>query len=450
MPRPYQPGTEWTTQDIHVDDDYPTLMPAGWALGMFIFLTPVRPRGGAFIYAPGSPYRYRPLLADNPEWLHFVRPDLAGPAHELLAEPGDALLFHHLMAHEGSSNVSDPATRHALLARWHPHDRIVPGRKPFEEMSTIEKANSTTYLHRQPGAPSYVPDVTADDRVDGALRRGFGPAGGGIVTQATLRYDGATHVFYVDAAAPTTIRHAASRDWTDWEDRGTIEAPGGSVRSLHVFRQGPDILLFVGDDGGQTHILSSPDLGRWSPMATLPDSGVGSGHYTTGFGSREARGDVVFSISPSDPSTLQARWGQGWQDAAAWAGHALVAAVSPQQEIRDAVVKPVLGEVEFALILDVRDRGELRPSRPVYALSRDSARYDAPPQPLAYAAPSPPHGLRVHARARRYWLVTYLRDVDGWDRLFWGSIDWERTPVTLAEIDSAGALDDAFHVLGWM
>lgn len=38
----------------HCDDAYGTLMPQGWVLGSFIFLTPVETRGGAFIVYPGS------------------------------------------------------------------------------------------------------------------------------------------------------------------------------------------------------------------------------------------------------------------------------------------------------------------------------------------------------------------------------------------------------------
>ena len=48
----------------HCDDAYGTLMAQGWALGSFIFLTPVESRGGAFIVYPGSYLRYREADCD--------------------------------------------------------------------------------------------------------------------------------------------------------------------------------------------------------------------------------------------------------------------------------------------------------------------------------------------------------------------------------------------------
>ncbi|HJN27719.1 MAG TPA: hypothetical protein QF604_07365 [Candidatus Latescibacteria bacterium] len=63
MPRPYQPDEEWLEPVAHVDNSYPTTMPNGWAVGSFIFLTKVRPRGGAFVVFPGSNLRYRQQLA---------------------------------------------------------------------------------------------------------------------------------------------------------------------------------------------------------------------------------------------------------------------------------------------------------------------------------------------------------------------------------------------------
>jgi len=65
MTRPHQPDAEWGTLTAHVDDSYPTLMPNGWAIGTFIFLTKVHSHGGAFIYFSGSPLRYRQGMAQS-------------------------------------------------------------------------------------------------------------------------------------------------------------------------------------------------------------------------------------------------------------------------------------------------------------------------------------------------------------------------------------------------
>lgn len=98
MPRLHQPDAEWHTPTAHVDDDYPIFMPDGWALGLFIFLTPVKTRGGAFIYFPGSYLRYQRLMSKTSQALkgYTAKVKYSGKFYEFLAEPGDALLFHHL------------------------------------------------------------------------------------------------------------------------------------------------------------------------------------------------------------------------------------------------------------------------------------------------------------------------------------------------------------------
>ncbi len=448
MPRPYEQGAAWTHQTVHVDDDCPTLMPAGWALGMFIFLTPVRSHGGAFLYAAGSPYRYRPLLADNPEWLSFytARPEPAGPAQEYLAQPGDVLLFHHLMAHAGSTNVADLQTRHALLARWHPQRRIVPGTRPFAAMSTIEKANSSLYLRYQSGDGTPLPGRPGQAATQ-TLREGYG-APDGIAAHAVMRVEGVTHLFYVAGADSTTIGHAHSRDWATWQDGPPVEGVDGPVHSLSLFRQAEHILLFAGAgaDTPRTAILASPDLRDWTILAMLDGTISVAGHSTTDYGSAVARGNVAIALLASDNTAVQALWGPSWEHAAEWTGEARAATAPPGSTLEDAFVKPILGEVEFALVADATTgEGE---SRPHYARSRDSAVYTGPLQPLTYSAPTPPRHLRVYARAREYWLVTYTRAAAGQQRLFWGAIDWQRDVPVLEELDSAEALDGALAVVG--
>ena len=449
MPRPYEQGAAWTHQTVHVDDDYPTLMPAGWALGMFIFLTPVRPHGGAFLYAAGSPYRYRPVLADNPEWLSFytARPEPAGPAEEYLAQPGDVLLFHHLMAHAGSTNVADPQTRHALLARWHPQRRIVPGPRPFAAMSTIEKANSSLYLRHQSGDATSLPGRPGQATTQ-ALREGY-VAPGGVAAHAVIRVEGVTHLFYVAGADPTMIRHAHSRDWASWKDDPPVEGVDGPIRALSLFRQAEHILLFAGAgaDTPRTAILASPDLRDWSHLTTLDGALSVAGHSTTDYGSAVARGNVAIVLPASDSAAARALWGPSWENAAEWTGAARAATAPPGATLEDAFVKPILGEVEFTLVADATT-GE-GGSQPHYARSRDSAVYAGRLQPLTYSAPAAPRRLRVYARARYYWLVTYTRAAaDGQQRLFWGAIDWQRDVPVLEELDSAEALTSALAVVG--
>ncbi len=447
MPRPYEPDKPWWHQTVHVDDDFPSLMPGTWAVSFFIFLTPLISHGGAFLYAPDSPRRLRALLADNPEWLLFyeARPEAAGEALEYLAEPGDVLFFHHLMAHAGSRNVSDPRTRHALLARWHPRRRIVPGFKPFEEMTTIEKANSARYLHALSGASEPLPGLPAEAAA-GSLRDGLGRPGG-IAAYASMRYEGQTHVFYASGGADGVIRHVRGRDWAAWDEDTPVGGIDGRVDALSLFRQGPRILLFAGTTGSapRTTILNSPDLRTWTPMATLDGMLGASGHATSDYGSKKARGNVVVSVPQHNQSVVQAHWGADWEQVSDWT-NALQIGVAPEgATIVDAFVRPVLGEVDFVLMADVQHGGVCRP---FYARSRDSLDYTDPLLPLPYTAPSPPRHVRVYMRARYYWLVTYTRHQGGEERLFWGRIDWERDEPILEEITTVPALQEALAVVG--
>ncbi len=457
MPRPYEPDARWKTQDVHADDDYPSLMPAGWALGLFIFLTPVRSHGGAFLYADGSPQQLRLILEDNPEWLHFYRSrlDIVAAAQEFLAQPGDALLFHHLLAHAGSNNVADPTTRHALLSRWHPQRRIVPGGASFERMSTIERANSARYQAQLTGDDSHLPILRVDAHTDEALRRGI-ETQGGIRTHAVLRFEGATHAFFVDEASPGAVRHEVSRDWVAWEPdevpRIGTSGDGDVVRSLSLFHGATEVLLFVGLDGETPRVvvLTSRDLRVWLPVAELPDTLSAAGHFTTDYGSATVRGDVVLVVPAGAPSTVQARWGRNWAEAPRWDGPTTVYEdkATSGGTIVDAFVRPTLGEEWFALVADVQEGDTSSASRPSYSLSRDSARYVDSLQPLTYSASTPPRRIRRYASARRYWLVTYLRDVDGQARLCWGAIDWERQSVALQEIATAQELREALYTVG--
>jgi hypothetical protein len=88
-----------TSGGSHCDDAYGTLMPQGWALGSFIFLTPVAPRGGGFIVYPGSFLRYREAMGTvGPGCYKGAAPVHGGELLEVLAEPGDAVIFHHVRA----------------------------------------------------------------------------------------------------------------------------------------------------------------------------------------------------------------------------------------------------------------------------------------------------------------------------------------------------------------
>ena len=67
----------------HCDDAYGTLMPQGWVLGSFIFLTSVESRGGAFIIYPGSYLRYRDAMSTiGPGGYKGIAPEFGGDLME--------------------------------------------------------------------------------------------------------------------------------------------------------------------------------------------------------------------------------------------------------------------------------------------------------------------------------------------------------------------------------
>jgi hypothetical protein len=75
---------------------------------------------------------------------------------------------------------------------------------------------------------------------------------------------------------------------------------------------------------------------------------------------------------------------------------------------------------------------------------------DEPLQPLPFECPTPPKQLSIYNRARRYWLVTYRREINGCERLFWGRIDWAEPTPTLRGLTTAAAFDTARCIVGFV
>ena len=179
----------------HIDDNFPSVMPSGWAVGSFIFLTDVPVEGaGAFTCFPGSPARFRVRTAHNQRCLVESAPLVGGAAREMLVEAGTVVLVHHIMGHCGSTNFAIPTTRHAFFPRWKPTGRVVPGFKPYDQMSTLEKANSARYIqaHLHPELPlSPLTDAQlgGDPVRETALREGIALAGGKPWAVEPFRYN---------------------------------------------------------------------------------------------------------------------------------------------------------------------------------------------------------------------------------------------------------------------
>lgn len=446
MPRPFEPGQRIGPVGSHTDDDYPTLMPAGWTLGAFLFLTPVKPGGGAFIYYPGSYHRVRAAMSCG---VHLAKQyagerSIVGAPYEYLAQPGDALLFHQLCAHSGSPNVADPTTtRHALLSRHHPSRRVVPGDKPFERMSTIEKSNSARFLRERFGAGVVLPEISVDRETNAALADGFAGEGG-VRAAAAFHFAGRVWLFYVNTQTPGTVCVASSVNFHAWRAEARIESglPAVDSISLHQ-RHGPATLFLGSRQGNTTRVLQSSDLVNWTVIQSLADVTCAAGHYSTDYGSKRARGYVTFAQTGN-----AVRAGCAPTVAEALAAPRTVPAchAGALGVLRDFTTSPTLGEGEFAMALDIADA--LGRSVPYVVGDRDSVSFAGAPRPLGFDAATPPRHIRVFLVARSYWLVTFLRATDTGERVFWGAIDWASPRPVLHELRTARGLLDAAYVVG--
>src|SRR5262249_48640392 len=128
---------------------------------------------------------------------------LGGRMVEFLAEPGDAIIWQHLMGHAASVNTSNPQTRHVLDLRFGAELPVDPGEKEFEQMSTLERASSLRFLASRFGNGFMLPQVSEDVATASALRTGFG-TDSPVTAQVAFRWEGSTFIAHTSAAAPET------------------------------------------------------------------------------------------------------------------------------------------------------------------------------------------------------------------------------------------------------
>ena len=448
MPRPHEPekAATWKLEYAHTDDDYPTPMPAGWALGSFLFLTPVKPRGGGFIYFEGAYRRYRQIMSHNPWALKKDASDpiYSGPPTEFLAEPGDLLLFHHLGGHTGSTNVADPTTRHALLSRHHPANRVVPGSKPFEQMSTIEKANSTRYLRHRFGDSYVLPKFVVNAETDRAFHTGFSGDGGRLLTVAPYHFAGKAWLFYVQSDNPSRVRVRSSDDWVRWHGESAIDTGLASVDDVSFYQRERTVYFAASGQGG-TAVFASEDFAEWRVVAKLTDVAGLCGHYSTDYGTKVASGFYALTRR-TGTSSVTANWAKTFPDALAASQNTLSCSAPEGTRLAGFTTAPTLGEGMFAMVLDVVAGNGV--SEPFVMRGSDSVVFAAPPVPLAFDCPTPPRHIRVYHRARDYWLVTFMRSDAGSERMFWGVIDWSVSPLKLTEVRDSASMRGAMEIVG--
>ncbi len=446
--RAYAPDADWRFQHIHVDDDYPTPMPNDWALASFVFLTDVKPGGGALIYCGRSHITNRQLMSHTLDALNgnIDLTDRSGVETEYLAEAGDAMLFHHLLGHCGTNNLTDPdSSREGLISRWYTDRRIVPGLKDFAEMPPIEKVNSARYLSHRYDSRFQFPALP-EAGAAAALYTGFGPPGG-IAAYTVLHWRGAARLLYAPAADPEVVVLCASSDLVHWRAERRLVFAQGPVTGLTHTQIDHDTYLCVSFERGEpkTLILRSTDLEEWTPVLTLDRRRaaqllLGEPEESSAI----AWGRILYGLS-ADGTRLTCNWsGDGVDSRRHGPRDVLPPGAAPAAA--GVLLGPVRCGDTFALILDPVDRG----APPHVALSEDCAVFDAPLQPLGHDEPAPPRCIRPLARAQAYWLVTYLGQREREDRLFLGVIDWTEPSLRLRRLADRDALLTAFETVGFV
>ena len=453
MPRPYEPDASWPLPSAHVDDCYPTLMPNGWALGSFVFLTSVRSRGGAFICFPGSHRRYRMVMSRGWQGIKEVVPELehAGPGQEFLADPGDVLLFHHILGHTGSNNTVDPATRHALLSRWLPNRRIVPGAKPFDCMSTIEKVNSARYLAHRFHIDLPVHSSPPTERAARTLADGVAPWDD-VIGMALLHFGCGGHLFYNETSAPGLVQRLVSEDLIDWRRTEPIDLRIGPIRALQFHQYGSMAILGASTAAAPPRMVlyASTDMDQWTELAAIDGCSTGTPWYIyPKYPSAVAGGQAVYFVPSGHPSRVLCSWGEDWSGASEWKPRSVAVDASAGHEIQDVTVDIHHGDSGCTIVVDAtRGRSGAVESEPYYAQPKDIAMADGPLRPLDHSCATAPCQIRIFNRAQGYWMVTYLRRHQGQKRLFWGYIDWEEEAPALRQLATVEAFENAKAIVG--
>ena len=103
----------------HIDDNHPSVMPSGWAVGSFIFLTDVPVVGaGAFVTFPGSPARYRVATAESQRCLVEAAPLVGGAAREMFVKAGDVVSTTTSCRHSAGLTQTVAPNRFSCITSW--------------------------------------------------------------------------------------------------------------------------------------------------------------------------------------------------------------------------------------------------------------------------------------------------------------------------------------------
>jgi hypothetical protein len=451
MPRPYQPDEPWPDPVAHVDDSYPSMMPNGWAVGSFIFLTDVQYHGGAFIYFPGSYMRYREEMARNCGAIKGAAPlpEFSGHYEEYLAQAGDVLLFHHLTGHTGSTNVTDHNTRHAILNRWHPVEMVNPGDKPFERMTTIEKVNSARYLSTRLDQFLSVlraPITKAEELI---LKDGI-VLGDCLMSYAIIHFNGKLQLLYVDERTPSVIRRSVSEDFVSYSEIAPVPIESDGIRTVQLHQYHREVILAVTTSSGKLAIYESKDMESWTLLSEQSGISTATPWYIyPEYPSKIAGGQALFYVPAAEPSTAICSWGEEWENATDWPTESIAMTAPENLKISDITIAAHFGDSKCTILVDTKS-SSVSPSLPQYTQPEDVAVAGKSLEELPFECASSPSRIRVLNRGRSLWFVSYILSGSNGDRLFYGYINWETTTPSLVSIETGAALNSIAGKVGFI
>jgi hypothetical protein len=421
----------------HMDMIHPTFVPDFWAVGAFVFLSPVRHLGGAFLYSPGSPNRLRAWMATNSGesgWGVTKDERIAGVVEECLADAGDVIVFQHPILHSGSENILGETTRHALRFSFPVSPRLTTKDKSIEQMSTIEKANSIDYLHAHHSAA--FARLTVGENVDFSL--GFGP----VLAHDTLKFGGSVHRFWVSPDNPSIVQSAVSSDFVNWHQQQPLNLTYDRIIGLHLeHRFNPTLTLVCRKTDGETwsRVYESANLDDWRQIIGAPAWTLSRPHFLQNasegpFMSKRASGSMFYFVTDEELSLVRWRCGGSRYEASAWREQGI--ACRARGVVTDLWCRPGPAMYRHVLVADIDGVAH-------FTETSFQDEYELPFRAFRLKA-GVPSQLRCFERAQGYWLVTYRRD----KRVYWGEVDWTFSPGEIREYESEDELRSGLATVG--
>jgi hypothetical protein len=439
------------TQGMHMDDDYPTILPTGWCIRLVLFPRRVISCGGAFIYSPGSHLRYMAHMIQSPDDAKRVAgmPAYAAPYLEFTCEAGDAVVQSSQLGHTGSNNWTDPNPRHFLSVVGSLIRPMITANRDLDTLSTIEKAHSPRYFQERLGIKMNLPEIGEAKAVDALLSEGWSPSCG-IRSYTVQRRDGLTHFLVAAEDEEKQLRHFVTRDWSGVEEREPLplKSRPDHVNFHQVFSDNTLCVTTRGEASELNLYVNDEGLTEWEHAGAVPAE-AGYAFRWSGYGSQSANGRaLLYTDGSSIRRRLNSESGNDlniWRrvfdsddDGEVWSGC--------DKPITDFMLHAILGEGDYQLVMDLEEDGN--PAAHCIRSAGDGCKYgEKELKPLLVAGDDAmPFHVRVYVRGRYYWIVTYLADHGDGPRLFWGSINWVTSEIQ--PLRDSEALESAFGEVG--